>query len=129
MKTLFWGDFRRWVKDWLSVCIRERCCVGKMSYRAIESLFVPILYTKLIFQLLPLSDGLVCGELQQNWLYLKWSPLIHQSGTIEWYCYGIPLFPLVFKTPNRKITGNKELCRSRVHVENEKSHSALSLVS
>lgn len=52
------------------MCIRERCCVGKMSYRAIESLFVPILYTKLIsFQLLPLSDGLVCGELQQNWLY------------------------------------------------------------
>lgn len=82
------------------LCASERSDVfGKMSHEGVESFVVPIPWTKLtLLQLLLLSNGLVCSELQQSWLYLKLSPSTDQRGKIAWYCCGILLLPLVLKT-------------------------------
>lgn len=96
------------------MCIREKWCVWKNeSWRCRILCGAPIPWTKLtLLQLLLLSNGLVCSELQQSWLYLKLSPSTHQRGKIAWYCCGILLLPLVLKTQKRHKTGNKEVIYS-----------------
>ena len=49
--------------------------LGKISPGDTEFFLASIVCSKLTsYQLLLLSDGLVCGDLQQSWLYLKLSP-------------------------------------------------------
>lgn len=77
--------------------------LGKISPGDIEFFLASIVCTKLTsYQLLLLSDGLVCGDLQQSWLYLKLSPSRYRSGKIVKYCYGIRPLRSVIKTSPQK---------------------------
>lgn len=85
--------------------------LGKISPGDIEFFLASIVCTKLTScQLLLLSDGLVCGDLQQSWLYLKLSPSDIRVARLQSIAmaYPSPISHQDLTSERRQVTENKE---------------------